>query len=55
MNFCLYHDIKNIGNRTSKEQGKGIIKKTTESKDKAKSRKHTRKQQKGGVHKNNRA
>ena len=27
MNFYLYHDIKNIGNRTPKKQGKWIIKK----------------------------
>ena len=39
---------RNIGNIIPTEQGKGIIKKTTESKDQENDKK-------GGVHKNNRA
>ena len=51
---------RSIGNIIPTEQGKGIIKKTTESKDQAKSRQQNRdstheNDKKGGVHKNNRA
>ena len=41
----MFHCTSYIVNRIPKEQGKGIIKKMTECKDKAKSRKR----QKGGV------
>jgi hypothetical protein len=47
----LLHYTWYIVNRIPKEQGKGIIQKTTESKDKVKLRQHTRKRQKGGVQK----